>query len=94
MSTPILVGVALALGCLGYVLYPIVVGRGTGRAEPASGSSPAGPGPLRDVTDDEIEAAIRSYRTAPATTAICPVCGPRPEPAALYCSSCGRRLDG
>lgn len=24
----------------------------------------------------------------------CPVCGPRPEPDATYCSDCGRSLDG
>jgi hypothetical protein len=31
--------------------------------------------------------------TVPAK-ACCPVCGPRPESDALYCSSCGRHLGG
>ena len=31
--------------------------------------------------------------TVPAS-AICPVCGPRPEADARYCSSCGRHLGG
>jgi hypothetical protein len=24
---------------------------------------------------------------------VCPACGPRPEPGAVYCSACGRRID-
>lgn len=40
------------------------------------------------LTDDQIEAAIRAYKAAPA----CPECGPRPEPDAAFCSSCGRYL--
>lgn len=39
--------------------------------------------------DDEIEAAVRAYR---AQHAACPTCGPRPEPDAVYCSTCGRYL--
>jgi rRNA maturation endonuclease Nob1 len=40
------------------------------------------------LSDDELEAAIRAYRAAPA----CSACGPRPEPDAAFCSSCGRYL--
>lgn len=41
--------------------------------------------------DDELEARIRRHRAAvPA----CAQCGPRPEPDAVYCSSCGRFLAG
>lgn len=40
------------------------------------------------LTDDQIEAAIRAYKAAPA----CPECGPRPEADAAFCSSCGRYL--
>jgi len=40
------------------------------------------------LSDDELEAAIRAYRAAPG----CPDCGPRPEPDAAFCSSCGRYL--
>jgi len=47
----------------------------------------AGAGAAR-LTDDQIEAAIRAYREAPA----CPACGPRPEADAAFCSSCGRYL--
>jgi double zinc ribbon protein len=39
--------------------------------------------------DDEIEAAVRAYRSRHAS---CPTCGPRPEPDAVYCSTCGRYL--
>lgn len=46
--------------------------------------------PGRDVQpDDEIEAAVRAYRDEHAS---CPTCGPRPEPDAEFCSSCGRYL--
>jgi translation initiation factor 2 beta subunit (eIF-2beta)/eIF-5 len=43
------------------------------------------------VPDDEIEAVILKYRARPTT---CESCGPRPEPDAIYCSSCGRYLAG
>jgi hypothetical protein len=39
--------------------------------------------------DDEIEAAVRAYRREHAS---CPTCGPRPEPDAVFCSTCGRYL--
>jgi hypothetical protein len=39
--------------------------------------------------EDEIEAAVRAYR---AQRIACPTCGPRPEPDAAYCSTCGRYL--
>jgi hypothetical protein len=40
---------------------------------------------------DPAEAAILRYR-APAQG--CALCGPRPEPDAVYCSNCGRYLRG
>ena len=43
------------------------------------------------VADDEIEAVILKYRARPTS---CDACGPRPEPDAIYCSSCGRYLAG
>lgn len=43
------------------------------------------------VTDDMVEAAIRRAKNA---THDCKVCGPRPEPDAVFCSSCGRYLAG
>ena len=39
--------------------------------------------------EDEIEAAVRAYREQRVA---CPTCGPRPEPDAVYCSTCGRYL--
>ncbi len=41
-------------------------------------------------TEDAAEAAIQRARAT--TTAVCPVCGPRPESAATFCSDCGRSL--
>ena len=55
------------------------------RLEDAVEASAAG------VPDDEVEAVILKYRARPST---CEVCGPRPEPDAIYCSSCGRYLAG
>jgi hypothetical protein len=43
----------------------------------------------REASDDPIEAEIRRVR---AQTRVCPMCGPRPEPAARYCSRCGAAL--
>ncbi|MGV3709672.1 MAG: zinc ribbon domain-containing protein [Gemmatimonas sp.] len=43
------------------------------------------------VTDDAVEAAIRRAKEARHD---CVVCGPRPEPDAVFCSSCGRYLAG
>ena len=41
--------------------------------------------------DDPVEAAIRRARENQRS---CGACGPRPEPDATYCSSCGRYLPG
>ena len=43
------------------------------------------------VDEDPAEAAVRRWRLR-ATA--CPEHGPRPEPDAIYCSTCGRHLDG
>jgi hypothetical protein len=43
------------------------------------------------VPDDEVEAVILAYR---ARHGECETCGPRPEPDAIYCSSCGHFLAG
>jgi hypothetical protein len=50
---------------------------------------------------DDVEAMIagrvRSLRSAraptPSPAPACPACGPRPEPDAVFCSSCGFRLE-
>lgn len=42
-------------------------------------------------SEDPVEAAVRAYR---ARIKSCAGCGPRPEPDATYCSSCGVFLSG
>ena len=44
-----------------------------------------------DLSDDAVEGVVLAYRTKRSD---CPVCGPRPEPDATYCSECGRFLKG
>ncbi len=54
----------------------------------------------RAVAPDDVEALIahrvRALRSATASAPpgarLCPPCGPRPEPHAVFCSTCGRRL--
>ena len=41
--------------------------------------------------DDPVEAAVRALR---ATLPACGDCGVRPEPDAIYCSTCGKFLPG
>jgi hypothetical protein len=91
MRAPLTIGVALAVVCLAYVLYPIV---SAGRARAPGSRPPASPRASSTVTDEEIEAAITAYRTAHPPGADCSVCGPRPEADAVFCSTCGRRLGG
>ena len=49
-----------------------------------------------EATPDTIEAMVaarvRSLRSAGSSPAACSNCGPRPEPDAVFCSSCGNRL--
>jgi hypothetical protein len=87
VSRAFVIGLVLAVTCLAYVLYPLV-GRGRWRAD-----ADWERGRARAVTDDEIEAAIRSYRAALDAGRVCSVCGPRPESDAVFCSTCGRPLD-
>jgi rRNA maturation endonuclease Nob1 len=68
------IGVALAVGALLFVLYPLL--RGAPSAKPPA---------------DAAEEAVRRYRQRRGA---CPTCGPRPEPDAVFCSSCGRYLPG
>ena len=56
-------------------------------AHEAPGSNEAAPPSNRVVvSDDEVEAAITRAR---GLQMLCRECGPRPEPDAVYCSSCG-----
>jgi hypothetical protein len=60
--------------------------QGTGSATAAASVVPAAGA---SDTLDPVEAAIARAR---ADVRSCGVCGPRPEPDATYCSSCGRYL--
>jgi hypothetical protein len=46
--------------------------------------------PAAAQASDPIEARVRAYRM---THRECPTCGLRPEPDAIYCSTCGSFLD-
>jgi hypothetical protein len=90
MSRSFVLAVVLAVVALAFVLYPLLGPRWR-RLKKRPLEVPG----TRNVTDEEIEAAIRAYRnTHPPGGLTCPVCGPRPESDALFCSACGRRLDG
>ncbi|HVE34852.1 MAG TPA: hypothetical protein VNC18_14900 [Gemmatimonadaceae bacterium] len=88
---PLVIGAALAVVALGYVLYPIFFG---GRPE-----GPAATGVVDDATivdatvDEEIEAAVRAYRSGEQKNDRCAACGtPVVARDARYCSTCGNRL--
>ena len=55
-------------------------------AEMRAGEGSASPGSV-----DPVEARVRAYRQARKE---CGSCGLRPEPDAVYCSTCGSYLDG
>lgn len=63
-------GVAIALGSLAWVLWPVVR---------------PGPAPVRGAAPTSPASELREQ-------VVCPVCGPRPEPDARVCSTCGRVL--
>lgn len=46
--------------------------------------------PAAEVGDDAVERAIADFKDRGPR--VCPDCGDRPEPAAVFCSSCGRAL--
>ena len=87
---PLVIGAALAVAALGYVLYPIFFG---GRPkEPAA--TAIVDAPIVDATiDEEIEAAVRAYRSGEQKKDRCAECGtPVVARDARYCSTCGNRL--
>jgi hypothetical protein len=90
VSVALAAGAIVALGCLAYVLHPLVR---TGRPRRGGSERASAANALATVTDEEIEAAIRAYRVAHVPGGDCPVCGPRPEEDAVFCSNCGRRLE-
>lgn len=83
----LIVATLLALAALAYVLWPLITAA-KGRTTPLP-AAPT-PGATPEITDeDPVEAEVRRAR---ARLRVCPECGPRPEPAARYCSRCGRAL--
>jgi hypothetical protein len=62
------------------------------RARDAAGVAATAGAATVTADDDVLEAAIRRFRTTAGAT--CAACGPRPEPDAVFCSSCGRYLAG
>ena len=92
--TALIVGTVFVLGALAYVLWPLFAGRSAGAPKPHLPPEPPaaarGVEGSRDATvDDLAEAEIRRARSLQR---VCPVCGPRPEPGARYCSRCGAVL--
>ena len=94
----LVVGTLFALAALTYVLWPLIVAAERASPDPAdsrlidddaAGSTPHHLDVHDGASDDAVEAEIRRIR---AQTRACPMCGPRPEPAARYCSRCGRAL--
>jgi hypothetical protein len=86
MTLAAVVAMLLAAGALVYVLAPLF-------GAPRRGDAPAAiaSGAQAEITDEEIETALRAYCAARPK---CPACGPCPEPDADYCSTCGQRLGG
>lgn len=72
-------GTVLAVGALAYVLYPLFFDTDAAPARPRVD----GQGTL------DVEEQVRAYRAARPE---CSRCGLRPEPDAIYCSTCGARL--
>lgn len=93
MSLPLLLGTVLAVGSLAVVLYPLFFPAAddtlvSNRPAPSAAPAPAAASPAA-AGDDPVEAALRAFRSAHRE---CPVCGPRPEADARFCSECGRPL--
>lgn len=61
------------------------------RALSAMRASDATSAPATYSGEDAAEEVVRAYRSRIRS---CARCGPRPEPDAVYCSSCGLYLDG
>jgi hypothetical protein len=88
---PLVIGAALAVAALGYVLYPIFFG---GRPKGPAATGVAADATIVDATiDEEIEAAVRAYRSGEQKNDRCAGCGtPVVARDARYCSTCGNRL--
>lgn len=78
--TALLLGTLLGVGALAYVLYPLFFDAGHEAAPPPLAAA---------ETPLDIEARVAAYRAARRA---CVRCGLRPEPDAVYCSTCGVAL--
>ena len=58
----------------------------------ASAQAEAGGGDVEVMIAARVRALRSAATSAPPGAPACPTCGPRPEPDAVFCSSCGRRL--
>ena len=58
----------------------------------ASAQAEAGGGDVEVMIAARVRALRSAATSAPPGAPACPTCGPRPEPDAAFCSSCGRRL--
>jgi cytochrome c-type biogenesis protein CcmI len=74
-----------------YTRRALVEMRTTAPATGAPRGTEATPGTPAAAALDAAEAAVLRYRQH---RVVCGDCGPRPEPDAVYCSSCGRYLSG
>ena len=82
---PLVIGALLAVAALAYVLYPIFVG--------ARPKRPSDTAVVDAALDEEIEAAVRAYRSGEEKHDRCAACGtPVVARDARYCSTCGNRL--
>ena len=78
-----------ATGKLGDADYAVLKARYAAKAAAALAGTGVEVPVLPDGSVDVAELAIRQVQ---ASARICPGCGPRPEPDAGFCSSCGRYL--
>jgi len=79
--------------------YAFLKGKYTGaaldalRAEQADAADTvAGGGDVEVMIAARVRALRSAATSAPPGAPACPTCGPRPEPDAVFCSSCGQRL--
>lgn len=70
--------------------YVALKAKYTGEAVAALRAESGGPAAAPDL---EAMIAARVRLLAGGDAPACPECGPRPEPDAAFCSTCGRRLD-
>jgi hypothetical protein len=79
--------------------YAFLKGKYTGEAlealraeRPEPVAADAGRGDVEVLIAARVRALRSATTSAPPGGPACPACGPRPEPDAVFCSSCGRRL--